>query len=64
MNARFENPPRYSAAGVTTAALLIVMLAMAASTLFTPEPSALQVTAGVAPVRVAQAHHLGPVKKI
>jgi hypothetical protein len=42
MNTRFETPARYSAAGVTSAAVLIVMLAMATSTLFsaTPAPGA------------------------
>jgi len=36
MNAHFETPNRFSATGVATAAMLIVMLAMVASTLFTP----------------------------
>jgi len=33
MNAHFETPDRFSATGVATAAMLIVMLAMAASNL-------------------------------
>ena len=37
MNARFEASNRFSATGVATAAMLIVVLAMAASTLFSPE---------------------------
>jgi len=34
MNARFENAPRCTATGATTASVLIMTLAMAASTLF------------------------------
>jgi len=39
MNANFKTPNRFSATGVATAAMLIVMLAMAVSTLFPPEVS-------------------------
>jgi hypothetical protein len=43
VNARFETPKRFSATGVATAGMLIVMLAMAISILFpsdSPPPSA------------------------
>jgi len=49
MNAHFETPKRLSAAGATTAAILILMLAMAVSSLFpsgSPAPSATATTGG------------------
>jgi hypothetical protein len=39
MNTRFETPFRFSAAGLTTAAVLLVMVAMGASALFSDATS-------------------------
>jgi len=64
MNANFETPARCSATGVTIASILVVMLAMAASILFTPEAVAPTANAAAAATRVAQANNPGPVKKI
>jgi hypothetical protein len=55
MNAQFETPNRLSATGVATAAMLIVMLAMAASTMFTPE--VVNGAAAASAPHVAHAHH-------
>jgi len=63
MNAHFETPKRFSAAGVTTAAILILMLAMAISTLFpsdSPVPSA---TATAGSSQLAQPHSPNKLKK-
>jgi uncharacterized protein involved in response to NO len=62
MNARFETSSRYSAAGLTTAAVLIVMVAMAASTLF-PEASSAGTSAAAGHSQVAQSHGSRSVKK-
>lgn len=59
-----EQPSRTNAESVATACILVVILAMGASTLFTPEPAALQVMAGVATTHAAQPYEPGPVKKI
>ena len=37
MNAKYETPARFSATGVSTVSILLVMLAMAASTLLPPK---------------------------
>jgi hypothetical protein len=55
MNAHFETPDRFSATGVTTAAILVVMPAMAASTLFTPEAS--NPTAAASASHLVDVHH-------
>jgi hypothetical protein len=63
MGAQFDTQPRYSAAGVTTAAVLIMILAMGVSTLLpsqTPTPGD---SAASSATQVAQAHHPKPVKK-
>jgi hypothetical protein len=63
MSTRFDTQPRFSAAGVTTATVLIVMLAMGVSTLLpsqTPTPGD---SAASSATQVAQAHHPKPVKK-
>jgi hypothetical protein len=63
MKARFEPSRRFSAAGVTTAAVLIVILAMGVSTLV---PSAAPVPgdpAASSSTQVVQAHHQKPLKK-
>ena len=39
MSTNFDNPSRFSPAGVTTAAVLVVVLSMGISTLTTPEAS-------------------------
>jgi len=57
MNAHFETPNRFSATGVATAAILIVMLSMARSTLFTP--AAPNQTAAASAPHVAHVHHAG-----
>jgi hypothetical protein len=59
-----EQPNRTNAESVAAACILLVMLAMGASTFFTHDPSAVQITAGVATARVTQAYHPGLVKKI
>jgi hypothetical protein len=55
MNAHFETPNRFSATDIATAAMLIVMLAMAASTLFAPEAS--NQTAATSVSRMVDVHH-------
>ena len=61
MNSHFETPSRCSPAGVTTAAILVVMLAMGVSTLLSSETSGPQGTAAAGHSQVAQTH--GAVKK-
>ena len=61
MNANFDTPARCSASGVTTACILVLILAMAASTLFAPEAPAND--AGVTATQVAGAHQPSPIKK-
>ena len=63
MNTRFEQGPRCSPAGFSTAAILVVVLAMGASTLFTAETPAPQPTAGTRVVPVAQSQHAIRIKK-
>lgn len=63
MNARFENPARCSATGLTTAAVLSVVLAMAASTLFTPDAPAGGPTAASSATHVVQSDQSGRIKK-
>jgi hypothetical protein len=63
MSTRFDTQPRFSAAGVTTAAVLIMILAMGISTLRPSEAPQAGVAAGSSPAQVAQAHHQKPVKK-
>jgi hypothetical protein len=48
MNTRFETPRRCSAAGVTTASILVMILAMAASTLFPTDAPTSNVAAATA----------------
>jgi len=63
MSTRFETASRFTPAGVTTASTLVVMLAMAASTLFTQDSSAPQATAGVGGTHVVQSQHSSHVRK-
>jgi hypothetical protein len=63
MNTRFETSSRCSAVGVTTASILVVILAMAASTLFSPEASTSGATAAAGSPHVAQSHYKGQLKK-
>jgi hypothetical protein len=65
MNAKYEyeTPSRCSAAGVTTASMLVVILAMGASTLFSGESSAPITTTGTPSTQVAQTHAVPQVKK-
>jgi hypothetical protein len=62
MNAHYNPQSRFSATGLTTAAVLIVVLAMAASTLFpdAPTPGA---GAAAAHPQVARSHDARQVKK-
>ena len=63
MSAKFNTEPRFSPAGVTTAAVLAVIVAMAVSTLMpteTPQSSGLAASSST---QVAQAHHAQPGKK-
>ena len=64
MNAHFEKAPRCSATGVTTGAILIVMLTMAASTLFAPESTAPSASSTSGVTHVARASHSDSAKKI
>ena len=60
----FNAQPHYSNAEcVITACMLLVMLAMGASTLFTPEGQAAQVTAGAKGSQVVQSQHPTQIKK-
>ena len=59
-----EQPSRTSAESVATACILVLILAMGASTLLTPEPAARQVMAGVATTHAAQPYEPRLVKKI
>lgn len=63
MSTRFDTQPRWSAAGVTTAAVLVVILAMGVSTLLPSEAPQSAATAASSSAQVAQAHHQKPVKK-
>jgi hypothetical protein len=63
MDAHFDNAPRCSAAGVTTGAVLIVSLAMAASTLFTHEPAAPSASNSAGVTHTARAYHADSAKK-
>jgi len=56
MNADFQTPKRFSASGVTTAAILILMLAMAASTLFPSDSRVPSATAPATSPQLAQPH--------
>lgn len=57
---QFETPKRFSATGVATAAMLIAMLAMAASTVLTPR--APNGTAAAGARNVAHMHHVAQAK--
>jgi hypothetical protein len=63
MSTRFDAQPRFSAAGVTTAAVLIMILAMGISTLQPSEAPQPAVAAASSSAQVAQAHHQKPLKK-
>ena len=64
MNAHLENATRCSATGVTSGAVLIVMLTMAASTLFTPESTTRSASSTADVTYVARSPHSNSVKKI
>jgi hypothetical protein len=53
MNRRYEAQARFSATGVSTAAILVLMLAMGVSTLVTPDTT--RVAAAAQAARFAQA---------
>jgi hypothetical protein len=61
MNARFEDFSRCSAAGLTTAAALLVMLVMGASTLLSHSTNAPE-SAAARQAQVAQSHGAHPKK--
>ena len=63
MSNRFDAPPRLSAAGVTTAAILVVIVAMGVSTLRPSDAPPSAVAANSSSAQVAQAHHQKPVRK-
>lgn len=63
MSNRFDATPRFSAAGVTTAAILVVIVAMGVSTLRPSEAPQSGVAATSSSARVAQAHNQKPVRK-
>jgi hypothetical protein len=63
VSVQFETQPRLSAAGVTTAAILVVILAMGASQLVPSEAARPGDSAGTPSTQVAQAHHQKLVKK-
>ena len=63
MSANFNNKPRFTPAGVTTAAVLAVVLAMGFSTLLPSETPQSGASASSSSAQVAQAHHQKPVKK-
>jgi len=63
MNAQFDTQRRFTAAGVITAAVLIMILAMEVSTLRPSEVRRTDVAAASSPVEVVQAHHQRPIKK-
>lgn len=63
MSTRLDTQPRFSAAGVTTAAVLIMILAMGISTLRPSEAPQTAAAAASSPTHVAQAHHPKPVRK-
>jgi hypothetical protein len=64
-HARFESAPRCTAAGLTSAATLVVMLAMGASTLPLPQSNSAGAApvAGTAPLQVVQAPGSAPIRK-
>ena len=59
----FDTKPRFSAAGVATAAILVVILAMGVSTLGPSEAPQAAVAATSSQSQVAQMHHQKPVRK-
>jgi hypothetical protein len=63
MSNRFDARPRFSAAGVTTAAILVVIVAMGVSTLRPSEAPQSAVAANSSSAQVAQAHNHKPVRK-
>jgi len=63
MKAHFETPKRFSAAGVTTAAILILMLAMAVSTLFPSDSADPGATATTTSPQLAQPNSPHKLKK-
>jgi hypothetical protein len=63
MNTRFETQVRCSPTGVATATILIVMLAMAASTVFPVDVPTAGPTAATGHSHMAQSHPTGQVKR-
>jgi hypothetical protein len=64
MSTNFEAAPRATAAGVTTAAILVLMLAMGASTAFeTSAPSPSAVASHDAAVKIVRSSAGAPVHK-
>jgi hypothetical protein len=63
MSADFNNKPSFTPAGVTTAAVLVVILAMGLSTLLPSETQQPGASASSSSAQLAQAHHQKPVKK-
>ena len=57
MNTNFHSQPRLSPAGVTTAAVLVTIIAMAISTLLPTDAPQTGDFATSASTQVAQAHH-------
>ena len=63
MGNRFDAPQRFSAAGVTTAAILVLIVAMGVSTLRPSEAPQSSVAATSSSAQVAHAHNQKPVRK-
>ena len=63
MSNRFDAPPRFPAAGVTTAAILVLIVAMGVSTLRPSEAPQSAVAATPSSAHVAQGHNQKPVRK-
>jgi len=63
MGAQFDTEARFSAAGVSTAAVLIAILAMGLSTLLPSEAPTNGDSAASSSAQVAQAHHHKPLKR-
>jgi hypothetical protein len=63
MSANFNIQPRLSPAGVTTAAVLVMIIAMGISTLLPSESPLTGDFATSSSSQVAQAHHQTPARK-
>jgi hypothetical protein len=63
MSANFNTEPRFTPAGVTTAAVLVAIVAMAVSTLLPSETRQTGDFATSSATQVAQSHHQTPAKK-